>query len=231
MPRPGDNATPSEVRHLLKHSSKFYLQSWQKYRVKETHKGPEVWKVRHLTVWRQTSEHLPSTRCTLIAAKNVRTGELKFFLANGVIGVDGITVRGLLRVAFGRWAIEPMFRISKEELGMDHFEVRGWRCIHRHHYVTGLSFLLCSRIRQMLDKSNSGQLTVEQVRRSLHAWLQHHDLPKPLRDEKFQQELEAQGYYQHRNAQAIKPHTKTRIKLYLAIGIDVEEIQWCYQIL
>ena len=161
----------------------------------------------------------------------VRTGELKFFLVNGVIGVDGITVRRLLRVAFGRWAIEAKFRISKEELGMDHFEVRGWRCIYRHHYVTGLSFLLCSRIRQALDKCHSGQLTVEQVRRSLHAWLQHHDLPKPLRDEKFQQELEALGYYQHRNAQAIKSHTKTRIKLYLAIGIDVEKIKSCCQIL
>ena len=125
-PRVAENATPSEVRNLLKHSSKFYLQSWQNYRIKDTHKGPEVWKIKHLTVWRQTSEHLPSKRHTLIVARSVRTGETKFFIANGVVGENGVALRGLLRVAFGRWAIEAEFRISKEELGMDHFEVRGW---------------------------------------------------------------------------------------------------------
>ena len=166
-----DARKPSEVRNLVKHSSKFYLQSWQHYRIKDTHKGPDVWKVKHLTVWRQTSDHLPSTRCTLIVARSVRTGETKFFLANGVVGEDGVTLRALLRVAFGRWAIEAEFRVSKEELGLDHFEVRGWRCIHRHYYVTGLSFLLCSRLRQTLDKEDERNLTVEQVRRSLNTWL------------------------------------------------------------
>jgi len=224
-PRVAANTTPSEVRNLLKHSSKFYLQSWQKYLIKETDKGPEVWKIRHLTVWRQTSEKLPSTRCTLIAAKNVRTGELKFFLANGVVGENGVTLRGLLRVAFGRWAIEAEFRISKEELGLDHFEVRGWRCIHRHYYLTGLSFLLCSRIRQSLDQDNTGRLTVEQIRRSINTWLQHRDQPA----EKLQRELDKQAYYQRRNAQAIKSHTKTRIALYSSLGIDVDKIKSCIQ--
>lgn len=218
-------AKPSKVRDLLRHSSKFYLQSWQNYRIKDTHKGPEVWKIKHLTVWRQTSEQLPSKRHTLIVARNVRTWETKFFIANGVVGENGVTLRRLLRVAFGRWAIEAEFRISKEELGMDHFEVRGWRCIHRHYYLTGLSFLLCSRIRQSLDKNNSGRLTVEQVRRSITAYLQNRDLP----DEKLQREQNKQAYYQRRNAQAIKSHTKTRIRLYLNLGIDVDRIKSCIQ--
>ena len=230
-PRLADDAKPSEVRNLVKHSSKFYLQSWQHYRIKDTHKGPEVWTIKYLTVWRQTSQHLPSTRCTLIVARSVRTGETKFFLANGVVGEDGVTPRGLLRVAFGRWAVEAEFRLSKEELGLDHFEVRGWRCIHRHYYVTGLSFLLCSRIRQTLDKDDTRQLTVEQVRRSLNTWLQHHDLPQPLRDAQFEKELNDQRYYQRRNAQAIKSHTKTRIELYANLGIDVDKIKSCVQTL
>jgi len=231
-PRLADAARkPSEVRNLVKHSSKFCLQSWQHYRIKDTHKGPEVWKVKHLTVWRQTSDHLPSTRCTLIVARNVRTGETKFFLANGVVGEDGVTLRALLRVAFGRWAIEAEFRVSKEELGLDHFEVRGWRCIHRHYYVTGLSFLLCSRLRQTLDKQDERKLTVEQVRRSLNTWLQNRDLAQPLRDERFRKQLDDQSYYQRRNAQAIKSHTKTRIKLYLSLGIHVDKIKSCVQTL
>jgi hypothetical protein len=31
---------------------------------------------------------------------------------------------------------------------MDHYEVRGWRCIHRHYYLAGLSYLFCSRLRK-----------------------------------------------------------------------------------
>ena len=221
--------TPCEVRNLLKYSSKFYSQTWQKYRIKETHKGPEVWKIKHLTVWRQTNEHLSSKRQTLIVARNVRTGETKFFLANAVVGENGVTLRELLRVAFGRWAIEAVFRVSKEELGLDHFEVRGWRCIHRHYYVTGLSFLICSRIRQSLDKTDERQLTVEQVRRSINCWLQYHDLPPEIRDSKFQKELDDQCYYQKRNAQAKESHTKTRIQMYLELGIDVDKIKSCVQ--
>lgn len=228
--RVADHERPCEVRNLLKHSLKFYLQSWQKYRIKDIHKGPEVWKIKHLTVWRQTSEHLPSNRLTLIIAVNVRTREMKFFLANAVVGENGVTLRELLRVAFGRWAIEAELRVSKEELGMDHFEVRGWRCIHRHYFVTGLSFLLCSRIRQSLDKHDTRELTVEQVRRSLNCWLQYHNLPPELRDEKFQKEIDDQSYYQHRNAQAIKSHTKTRIGLYRTLGINVDKIKSCVQL-
>ena len=222
--------TPSEVRNLLKYSSKFQCQTWQKYRIKDTHKGPEVWKIKHLTVWRQTHERLPSKRQTLIVARNVRTSETKFFLANAVVGENGVTLRELLRVSFRRWAIEAIFRVSKEELGLDHFEVRGWRCIHRHYYVTGLSSLICSRIRQSLDETDERQLTVEQVRRGINCWLQFHDLPPEIRDSKFQKELDHQHYHQRRNAQAKKSHTKTRIATYLKNGIDVDKIKSCAQL-
>ena len=157
----------------------------------------------------------------------VRTGEMKFFLSNRVVGRGGVTLRWLLRVAFSRWTIKACFRVAKEELGMDHFEVRGWRCIHRHYYVTALSYLLCSRIRQSLDKDATGELTVEQVRRAVNAYVAHHHLPLLLRDDAFEKELADQHYYQARSAQAKKSHTKTRIKFYLTRGIDVDKIKSC----
>jgi len=147
-----------------------------------------------------------------------------------VVGENGVTLRCLLRVAFGRWVIEAEFRFSKEELGLDHLEVRSWRCIHRHLHVTALSFLLCSRIRQTLDKGGTRKLTVEQVRRDFNCWLQFHRSPKHP-DEAFQKELNKQRYYQHRNAQAKESHTKTRRMLYLKLGIDVDKIKSCIQTL
>lgn len=79
-------------------------------------------------------------------------------------GEDGVAIRGLLRVAFGRCVIAADLRVSKEELGMDHFEIRGWRCIHQHYYVTDLSFLLCSRIRKGFTECTAHALPSLEIR-------------------------------------------------------------------
>lgn len=226
-PRVARQRPACEVRNLVKYSPQFQEQSWQRYRIKDTEHGPEVWEVKWLRVWRKTEDKLPSRQQTLIVARNVRTGEMKFFLSNRVVGRGGVTLRWLLRVAFSRWTIEACFRVAKEELGMDHFEVRGWRCIHRHYDVTALSYLLCSRIRQSLDQDATGELTVEQVRRAVNAYVAHQHLPPLLRDEALEKELADQHYYQARSAQAKKSHTKTRIQFYLRQGIDVDKIKSC----
>jgi SRSO17 transposase len=216
-----------EVRNLIKYSAMFQEQSWQRYRIKDTEKGPEVWEIKWLRVWRKTERKLPSKQQTLIVARNVRTGEIKFFLSNQVVGRRGVTLRWLLRVAFSRWSIEACFRVAKEELGMDHFQVRGWRCIHRHYYLTALSFLFCSRTRQRLDKDHTRGLTIEQVRHAVNVYLMHRHLPPDLRDAAFQEELNHPSYHQERNAQAKKSHTKTRYQFYRALGIDVDTIKSC----
>lgn len=227
VPRATRRPPACEARNLIKYSSKFQEQSWQRYRIKDTESGPEVWEVKWLSVWRKTGRKLPSTQQTLIVARNVRTGEVKYFLSNRVVGRDGVTLRWLLRVAFSRWSIESCFRVAKEELGMDHFQVRGWRCIQRHYYVTALSYLFCSRTRQHLDGNNTHGLTVDQVRRAVNAYLTHHHLPPALRDEAFEKELNNQRYHQKRNAQAKKSHTKTRIQRYCDLGIDIDKIKSC----
>ena len=226
-PRVARRRPSSEVRNLLKYSPVFQEQRWQRYRIKDTQSGPEVWEIKWLRVWRKTENDLPSKQQTLIVARNVRTEEVKYFLSNRVVGRDGTTPRWLLRVAFGRWSIEACFRTAKEELGMDHFQVRGWRCIHRHYYLTALSSLFCSRLRQRLDRDNTRCLTVEQVRHAVNAYLSHQHLPAPLRDAQFERELSHLTYHQDRNAQAKKSHTKTRIQFYHDLGIDVDTIKSC----
>jgi SRSO17 transposase len=227
LPRTTRRHPACEVRSLIKYSSKFREQSWVRYRIKDTESGPDVWEVKWLRVWRKTEDKLPSKQQTLIVARNVRTGEVKYFLSNRVVGRGGITLRWLLRVAFSRWSIEACFRVAKEELGMDHFQVRGWRCIHRHYYVTGLSYLFCSRVRQRLDENQVRGLTIEQVRSAVNTYLAHHHLPPPLRDAAFEKELANQRYHQIRNTQAKNSHTKTRIQFYRDLGIDVDKIRSC----
>jgi hypothetical protein len=212
----------------VKYSPVFKQQSWQRYRIKDTNKGPEVWEIKWAVFWRKEQHKLPGRRHCLIVARNVMTGEIKYFLANRVPGESGTTLRSLLRVAFGRWSIEYCFRTAKEELGLDHYEVRGWRCIHRHFYITQLSHLFCARMRQEHAKSTDAQLTIEQVRSAVNVWLSTADLTKTLREQRYRQELQKQQYHQTRNAIARQSHTKTRIERLRKMGIDPDTIKSCF---
>ncbi|NQU22478.1 MAG: transposase [Candidatus Nealsonbacteria bacterium] len=235
-PRVARRRPSCEVRNLVTYSPVFREQSWQPYRIKDTDKGPEVWEVKWAVFWRKDEDGLPTRRHCLIVARNVLTGEVKYFLSNRVPGernpVTGqwVTLRWLLRVAFGRWTIESCFREGKEELGLDHYEVRGWRCVHRHFYVTGLSHLFCARVRQEYDNASNesvDRITVERVRSAMNAWLEAADLPAAVRRERFKVELKKQQYHQHRNKQARVSHTKTRINRLTAMGIDAGKIKSC----
>ncbi len=200
------------------------------YRVTDSHKGPEIWEVRWHTCWRKSHNgKLISSQCTLIVAKNVRTGEFKYFLSNRVPGRGGWTLRAILRVAFSRWKVEACFREVKEELGWDHFECRGWGCVHRHLIVTILSQLFCARVRHQQCPSevvtDAKRLTLEQVRRAMDVYLDAVDLPRAARLPRYEAELKRIRYHQARNATASRSHFKTRREQYEAMGIDPTKIK------
>jgi SRSO17 transposase len=221
----------SEVQNLLRYSPVFRKKKWQRYRIKDTQNGPEVWEVKWAKFWRKGVDGLPTRRHCLIVARNVLTNEVKYFVSNRVPGERGISLRRLLRIAFGRWSVESCFRQAKEELGLDHYEVRGWRCLHRHYYLTQLTHLFCARVRQKFDDATTTDdplehLTTEQVRRAMGTWLEAAQgrLTKVVR---FKRELAKQEYYQRRNAQARRSHTKTRKAKLRSLGIDADRIKSC----
>jgi hypothetical protein len=232
-PRLARRGPSCEVQNLGRYSPVFQEQSWQRYRIKDTDKGPEVWEVKWAEFWRKGEDGLPGRRHCLIVARNVLTQEVKYFVANRVPGEKGVTLRGLLRVAFGRWTVERCFRVAKDELGMDHYQVRGWRCLHRHFYLTQASYLFCARIRQQYDTPGSqgaNRLTIEQVRSAMNIWLSAADLKPAARRKRHEKDEEKQRYHQRRNLQAGKSHTKTKIARLTAMGIDVDRIKSSLQL-
>ncbi len=144
------NLPASEVRHLAVHSPVFRGQKWQKFRIKDGEKGPVVWEVKHASFYRkQGRAGLPGPADTLIVARNVLDPtEIKYFLSNRVVDGQTVTLEWLLWVGFCRSPVERCFEIAKSELGMDHFEMRSWRGIHRHWYLTQVSQLCCARVQQ-----------------------------------------------------------------------------------
>ena len=193
-------------------------------------KGPEVWEIKWEVFWRKKEDGLPGRRHCLIVARNVITQEVKYFLANRVPGERGVTLRWLLRVAFGRWVVERCFRVAKDALGMDHYQVRGWRCLHRHFYLTQLTYLFCARMRQEYDKPGSEateRLTIE-AGPQCDEHMAHGRRPEARRaSSTAREERKEERYYQRRNKRARKSHTQTKIARFAVLGIDVDHIKSC----
>ena len=140
-------AKTSEVRDLLKHSPSFTGQSWTPIHIKEGEKGPMVREVKVIEFWMQR-DGLPTRPYWLIAARDPQQpNDVKFFVSNANAGCP---LEWLVYVAYSRWPIEQCFKEEKDELGFDHFEVRGWRSIHRHMYLTQVSHLYLNKMREQL---------------------------------------------------------------------------------
>ena len=157
FPRLSRKALPaSELRNLLVYSRVFQNQKWEKFHIKDSEKGPIVWEVKHARFYRkQGGDGLPGPAHYLIIARNVLDPkETKYFVSNMIPGSNGITLEKLLWTAFSRFPIERCFEVGKRELGMDHFEVRDWTAIHRHFYISQLSYLFCACIHQKLREKN-----------------------------------------------------------------------------
>ena len=96
-------------------------------------------------------------------------------------------------------------------------------------FVTALSFLLCSRIRQDEGHGDTQELTVEQVRRRLKTWLQHHDLP-PHSATKSSTRTQPPTLPPIPQRPSSTLHTQTRIELYEQLGVHVDQIKSCIPI-
>ena len=107
----------------------FLRQDWQTVQLDRQTLGPQTWKVKAAQVHLQRDGRPTERTYWLIVARNVQTGEFKYFVSNAP---PRTPLRVLLKVAFSRWGIEHAFRLVKTEIGFGHFEGRSWRGLLRH---------------------------------------------------------------------------------------------------
>lgn len=155
-------AKPEAARDLFRHDTAFRKQPWTPFHIKDTHKGPEVWKAKAVPFYHHRHDR-PVGPLWLIVAKNVLDGETKFFLSNAPAGTP---LEVLLHVAFARWHVERCFEDEKGDIGLDHFEVRRYGSMVRHLIVSMVSHLFLARTRLRLRGEKS----------------RDHDRPTPDRD-------------------------------------------------
>ena len=109
---------------------------WQRFRVHDTQKGPEVWEFKVGDFFEQ-SPNAPAKAQRLLIGRNVRTDEVKYFLSNAPADMPLAT---LIRVAFSRWRIERCFQDCKSQLGLNHAELRTYVGLHRHFILTAVNY-------------------------------------------------------------------------------------------
>ena len=107
----------------------FRGQEWQTIELARETLPPQVWKVRAAQVHLQRDGKPTDRTYWLIHARNVETGEEKYFVSNAPPHTKLLT---LLKVAFCRWKVEHAFRLVKTEIGLGHFEGRSWLGLLRH---------------------------------------------------------------------------------------------------
>lgn len=128
-------------------------QAWQTWRIKDSEKGPLVWKVKHAMLAVKDEENLPTKCYHLLVCDNPLTGERKYFLSNAPADTP---LQELLRVAFSRWPIERCFEDQKGEVGLSHWEGRKWLGLQRHLILTSVSYLFLAIACQRLRGKKSG---------------------------------------------------------------------------
>lgn len=169
--------------------------------IHEGTKGPLAVEVAALRVV-VTEEGVPGRTEWLVlrrASKQQPLADWKFYRSNAPANTPLTT---LARLTAWRWPVETTIEECKSELGLDHYEVRGWTGWHHHTAMTMLShhFLVSLRVDMGHD---APALTVSQARQLLQVVL-------PKRHFDAQAALDEIERIQRQNYAAYRSHRKRR---------------------
>jgi SRSO17 transposase len=98
--------------------------AWQRYSAGTGSKGPRYYD----WAWIDAATDAAAGHSALIR-RNTTTGELAFYRC---YSPQPTTLPALVKVAGARWMVEECFQTAKGQVGLDHYQVRGWTPWHRH---------------------------------------------------------------------------------------------------
>jgi len=93
-------------------------------------------------------QHMPGEEAWLVGEWR-SNGERKYYLSN--LSADS-TLKQLAAAIKARWVCEQAHQQMKEELGLDHFEGRSWKGLHRHALMTMIAYAFLQHHRLQIAK-------------------------------------------------------------------------------
>lgn len=218
--------TPARYAQGMEHRRVDHLYrrggpTWITYHVKDTTKGAVVWRVRATRFVLHAGTDR-SEKWLLIAVEPL-TGETKYFVSNAPAEMP---IETLLTVAFTRWRVERNYEDSKQEIGLDHFEMRTYTALQRHLAISMVSLLFLVETTSKLKATTGEDWTVSQTRLIVDT-LADQELVPEQRARRLELNLFKIAYWQRRARVAEKCHRKRRLKDLAKVGIEVETLPRC----
>jgi SRSO17 transposase len=131
--------TTSRVDQMI---AKVPAGAWKRRSCGDGAHGPRVYDWVAVPIRRDFG---PDRRGWVLARRSVADpGEIAFYVC---YGPRGTRLRELVRVAGARWAVEETFQTSKNEVGLDHYQVRRYDAWYAHITLamTAMAFLAVTR--------------------------------------------------------------------------------------
>jgi SRSO17 transposase len=151
--RGGPRKTPIPDEEAVAAEAMLAKSSWQRITWRRGTKGPlrakfAAVRVRvadgpEVRLQGRTGQHLPGDKVWLVGEHRT-SGERKYYLSN--LPPD-TSLKQLASLIKARWVCEQAHQQLKEELGLDHFEGRSWRGLHRHTLLTLIAYLFLQHLR------------------------------------------------------------------------------------
>jgi SRSO17 transposase len=98
------------------------------------------------------AQHLPGEEAWLVCEKRAG-GERKYYLSNHP---DDAALADLATVIKARWVCEQAHQQLKQELGLGHYEGRGWIGLHHHLVLAQIAFAFLQYLRLREKKPSRG---------------------------------------------------------------------------
>jgi SRSO17 transposase len=151
--RPDAKLKGRRADQVVRDSPAFLKQPWVKVKLSRQTVAAQVWEVKAAQVWQVQDKQWSERTYWLIWARNVATGEEKYFLSNAPADAK---LQTLVRVAFRRWNVEHTFRVGKSELGFTHYEGRNYTGLMRHQTLCLLMLTFVAAHTERLRGEKSG---------------------------------------------------------------------------
>jgi SRSO17 transposase len=101
-------------------------RAWRRLSAGDGAKGPRVYDWARVAL---TRPGWPGRGFWLLTRRRLSDGELAFYAC---FGPARTTLAELVRVAGIRWAVEESFQAAKDQVGLDHYQVRRYDAWYRH---------------------------------------------------------------------------------------------------
>lgn len=172
-------------------------QAWQRYSCGKGSKGNRWYDWAWVTI----CDDSPGIHSLLI--RRAGDGELAFYRC---WTPKPVSLSTLVKTAGMRWCVEEAFQQGKGQVGLDHYQCRGWTTWHRFTLLAMLALAILAAITAQTDDIDTDDLialTVPEVRRLINALI----LARPPDPAHI---LRWSYWRRHHQAQARTSHYKRR---------------------